>query len=247
MRMSAILIGIISATAIAEDSPLPKSLNLTATHWCPYVCQRDGGAVAKYVGEILARYNVSLNIRVVPWSRAIDQAKQGVSDGLLTVGATEAKALSYTHTPIGYYQTCFITQRNNQWSYEKPLRLDGVTLGLVQGYAYGVELNSLVEKKLDAIFMISGSNVLPRLISLLYKNRVDIIALDIREFQRILESHLMGAMRLKPVGCLTPEPYYLALNRALLGRGQLIKVLDKAFAVPANQRRLQFLLDNFLR
>jgi len=179
----------------------------------------------------------------LPWSRAIEQAKSGASDGLLTAGLTEAQALSYTHSPLGYYQTCFIARQDSTWHYQHPLNFNGAILGTVQGYGYGPELDNLIKTRLSSILMISGSNVASRLIGLLNKKRIDIVAIDIREFKWILGSNFIEEMGLKQVGCLAKEPYYLALYPALAGRNQLIDILDVAFALPKNQHRLQQLLE----
>ncbi|NRA53633.1 MAG: hypothetical protein HRU23_05770 [Gammaproteobacteria bacterium] len=243
MRVVFLLSILIPWCAIAQTDSAPKTLQLASTQWCPYVCNEDKGAVIQYVDEILARENIKLTVQVLPWSRAIKQAKSGASDGLLTAGLTEAQALSYTHSALGYYQTCFIARQDSTWHYEKPLNIKGEILGTVQGYGYGPELDNLIKTRPASVLMISGSKVVSRLIGLLNKKRIDIVAIDIREFKWILGSNFIEEMGLKKVGCLAKEPYYLALNPALIGREQLIEILDIAFAKSKNKHRLQQLLE----
>lgn len=249
MRISLLLLLLaISNSALGASDALPKKLHLASTQWCPYVCSGPhSGGVSQYIAEILAQHDVALNVTQMPWSRAVKQAKEGVYDGLLTVGETEARALSYTNTPIGYYQTCFLSLKSSDVTLSEPFALNGARLGIVQGYGYGWELDQFIEKSADGLVAISGFKVFSRLVRLLSKKRVDMIAVDTRELRWWLGADVMEKKNLKSLGCLTAAPYFMGLNRAFIGRGDIISLLDVELSKPYNQRRLERLLSETYR
>lgn len=51
------------------EADIPSSIKLAATDCCPYTCdsKQEPGIVVEYLQEILAHYDIALDIRYLPW------------------------------------------------------------------------------------------------------------------------------------------------------------------------------------
>lgn len=223
-------------TVLAEETTGKlKKLTLATTKWCPYTCfdnSKEFGVVGLYLRKIISSYDVELAITSYPWSRAIRLVESKKIDGLLTATHTEAPALIFTDSPIGSYQMCFYTLSSNKWIFSKSFNFGVNLLAVVQDYGYGEPLDSYIKSN-ALITSISGSNVTDRLISLLLKERVDVIVADKLVVDYKISNKLINANIIKQAGCLTENYFYLALNPTIENK-KLLKKLSYDLTKPEN-------------
>lgn len=212
-----------------------KLLTLATTSWCPYTCknsEQEYGFIGKYINTLLLRQGVAVKIESFPWSRAIKLAEQGKVDGLLTAIHSEAPFLIFTENPISTYQVCFYTLMTNQWSFDGASLNHNQTLGVIQDYGYGEPLDSFIEKQ-NNVLQIAGNNSSKRLLDMLSKGRVSIIAEDKLVLNWVAKREHIDLTKIRNAGCLPENPFYLALTKKE-AHEELLIVLNKLFAEPKN-------------
>ncbi len=209
------------------------TLTFGATDWCPYTCEsrEDGGIVTKYLKKIFSEVGIEINVRFYPWIRAVRFARQGEIDGLLTAVKSEVPDLLLTTTPTMSYQTCFYGLPNNSWSYTGAASLAKVkALSVAEGYGYGEPLDGYIGKHAHNINFISGDRIMERMINMVKKNRVTIIAQD----PLIIEQN-RPKLKLHNKGCQEVSPFYIAFKKDPFYQNELIPKLDQVLAQHAEK------------
>lgn len=197
-------------------SQAKNTLTLASTNWCPYTCDFNDnkyGLVGEILQNSLLALGIGLKIEYYPWSRAIQLANQNKVDGLLTATLEEAPNLIFSKSPIGSYQMCFYINDTNTWIYQSNIDLGSNKLAVIQDYGYGEPLDSYINaNKNRNIISISGENSASRLIKLLQLGRADIIVEDPKVLRWTANTNNLDISHIKEVGCLSEQPFYLALS-----------------------------------
>jgi polar amino acid transport system substrate-binding protein len=185
--------------------------------------------------------DIELRIQTYPWSRAIKLAETNQVDGLLTAIQSEAPDLIYTKTPITNYQVCFFTSQSNPWTYKEIFSIGSNILGVIQDYGYGEPLDSYIDNNTNQQLQeISGLNGTERLLNMLLKGRVDIIAEDPKVLGAVAKQNVMDIQQVKMSGCFKSQPFYLALSPSEDNKS-IIKKLDILLMKPENLEMLEVL------
>lgn len=244
--MSFLLALYFTTTAYAQKT----QIKLATTPWCPYTCnneQQPHGIVGQYLTELLAEKNIALSIESYPWARAIELAKAGKVNGLLTAIPAEAPTLAFTTTETMSYQVCFFTRANESWAYEPPLTMKDKRLGVISQYGYGDEVTNFVNKpeNKSSIVSISGQNSLSRLIMMLQQSRLDILVEDVHVLTWHMKTLNLPFNNIRNAGCLAPNSFYIALNEHHEFNNQLIPILNESLRKANNKARLKALTQPF--
>ena len=223
-------------TPLSFAQQIPETLYLASTDWCPYACQNNGrkkGIAFDYVQYLLAQYGRKIQIVFLPWSRAIQEVNNGNSDGLLTAVPSESPELLFTHQPLMTYQMCFYGLPSALWQYTNKDSLVQVTIGVMADYGYGEPLDSFIaDNTHNNIVQLAGSEGIGRLVLMLEKNRIAALIED----ANVMNWHLQNNDKhtVKQLGCLSQNPFYLALSPKLPWAASLIHLLDRSLSDPTN-------------
>jgi polar amino acid transport system substrate-binding protein len=185
-----------------------KDLLIAGTEWSPYNCVEKNrpGIVSEYVELIVKRIGMKANIKLLPWSRAIEEVKSGRYDVLMSCGESDSKGLIQSKKLLDY-QMCFFTLHASNWNYNGVKSLNSIQLGSIQEYAYGEPLDSYLKIERPKTTTLKGKNAHERLGRMLDLSRIDTFIAD-----RILVKYLFPN-KYKEAGCLQPLPLYLAFNK----------------------------------
>lgn len=234
---------------------LPATLTLAAPHWCPFSCNArlsngKSGILVEYLSGILARYNVKLTVKIVPWSRAIRGANRGLYDGLVSAVPAEAPDLLFTSTPTTSYANCFFTNQNNPyWKYYDRRSLEDVRLAYLKDYGYEEPIARHIKysQKRHKLIEVSGDNGVRRMIRLLDAGRVDafieerwVAQWEFRQLKGVSQTELRKA------SCMPGTPFYMALTPRLESATALLKILNKELELENNRKILEALADEYL-
>lgn len=203
-----------------------NSLKLGATEWCPYTCSSldNNGIVSEYIQTLAKKNNINIEIKFLPWNRAVIMAQAGAIDGLLTGVKEEAKKLHFTQTPTMYYRSCAFTTnlKAKKIPYSK---IQNSKLAYISSYSYGNKIDQVIlkdklrDKKVH--MEIKGTNTVTRLMNLVTSKRVDYFVED----EKVARYHLGN--KIKSVFCGESNPFYLGVNGQKPKGLELIKVLNK--------------------
>ncbi len=122
-----------------------ERLVLATGNWEPYYGEklRNGGIVAEIVRKSFHRAGYDVEIRWLPWSRAISMARDGKYDGVMGAWHTEERAVFFTYSkPFFRNEIVFFKHRNSPITYG--------SLDDLSPYRIGVTLNSGAHELLKA-------------------------------------------------------------------------------------------------
>lgn len=220
--------------------PIPDTINLAATDWCPYACLKDShkqGIAYDYMVYIMRQHSITVSVISYPWSRAIQEVKNGHSHGLLTAVPSEAPNLLFTQQPMMNYQMCFFGLPGSRWRFNGSQSLSTVALGVVADYGYGEPLDSFIaDYRNTNVARLAGGNSIKRLTTLLEMGRIDALIEDVN----VMNWYLIQQNKtpLVKLGCLSQRPFYMALAPEIPWANELIKILDTAFIDVKNKHWL---------
>ncbi|MCP4912987.1 MAG: transporter substrate-binding domain-containing protein [Oligoflexia bacterium] len=228
------ILGFIFLTIMSSNS-YSKTITLNTTDWCPYTCSSmaNKGIVTEYVSTILERNGYQVEIKFLPWTRAVRMAASGESNGLLTGVSSEAKELIFTSTPTMTYRTCLFTA--NRKTFES-LKISSITdlkkvkLGTIKGYSYGSQMDDYLAKNKakNNVNSISGKDTLQRLHKLSELGRIDYFVEDDLVVQHTLKKKYYKAF------CNKPDPFFLGLSPKYKNRKTIINLLNGEFSKNKN-------------
>ncbi|ASP39950.1 hypothetical protein CHH28_15285 [Bacterioplanes sanyensis] len=229
---------LLSSGGACADAHIPSSMTFAAADWCPYSCSDGSGIVSDYLRELFAQRNITLDIQVIPWSRALQEVRFGHIDGLLTLVPGEADGVLMPASPTMSYQDCFFKRPGSDWTYTDMAALQHSVLGVVQGYGYSPEIDAYIAgAKPGSVHAIAGAEPSERLIAMLQRERIDLYLDDVRVTQHTLKRLEMMPGAITVAGCLPEKPLYLGLSAQPEWSAELIKWLDDALAEADNQHR----------
>lgn len=227
MLRSALAALLVNATVVVAAEPL----RLGGDDWCPYLCP-DSPARPGYLVEGLRRALPAAppQVATLPWTRALQMARDGTIDGVVGAYREESEGLLLGHEPIGWVDMRFYTRADSDWHYRGPASLEGLRIGLVQGYSYGGQLDAWRDRHLDGtdrVQMLGGERVLERNLQKLLMGRIDVLLEDRRIVEHTLERlHLETEVR--SAGSLPEKrPMYVALSPRLENAAARLDELDR--------------------
>lgn len=232
------------------DTPLPERVHLATTDWCPYVCENDlahPGVVYEHMEQTFAELGVVLEINFYPWSRAIQLAREGQVDGLLTATPEEAPSLAFTREPTLHFQSCFFAGKSRSWHYSGLSSLEAVRLGVIKDYAYGSPIDEFVLARENATHLVimAGGHEIPRMYHMVRLGRLDAFLEDRFTLRWSLLRAELDPAALEEAGCLEPAPFFFALNPQLPWGEALLERLNQLFTSDANQVRRDRIIQRY--
>ncbi len=129
----------VSCSKKNEPSKFDEPLVIAAHTWTPYVGYDlpGHGFFVELIQEAMSRAGIKTKVRDVEWSQALEQIKLGEIDILPGLWYTEerAKTIAYSSV-IGESRLALISRSDRDEKIETIEDLDGLQVGVVQGYAY---------------------------------------------------------------------------------------------------------------
>lgn len=162
-------------------------LVLAADSWCPYNCDAEAqnpGYLVEFAKLVATKNGYDLDYRVLPWSRALELARQGKIQGVIGATPVNGSALTLGSEAVGL-DTTVAAVRPNLISLPKLSDdyspLDGLRLGFIQNYTYdngGIIDRYVLSRRLnkpDTVSMVSGANGLEELLVSMSHQQIDML------------------------------------------------------------------------
>ncbi len=123
---------------------------ITTLEWPPFSCSNcpEGGAGVKVLRDILKEQGYTVKFEFLPWTRAIETAKQNDYIGYYPAWPNDViegfvKSEVVFRSPIGFLENT----KKPLGNWNKLSDLKGKTIGIVQDYGYTDEFLALVKSK----------------------------------------------------------------------------------------------------
>ncbi len=165
--------------ALAEQED--TIVRVAADPWCPYNCapgDPEPGFLIEVGREALALSGYKLQYEVMPWSRALREARVGYVDA--AVGATRANAPAHTFgaTMLSSDETMIFVRAGENFDYQGVESLKDLRLGVIKDYTY--DDNGPIDAyiadnrgNLDRVISVSSHSNLGLLFRMLLAGRID--------------------------------------------------------------------------
>lgn len=159
-----------------------QPLVMVANDWCPYSCGQEDdlpGYVVELMRDIFAETGVSVEYRVVPWSRAIKMVEQNKASVLLATTFKDTPDLPLTDL-VGLDTSCFYVKAESSVQNPDIGQIRQLRLGVIQDFSYdnGGELDSYIasQSQLNSrVIASSGANALQSNFEKITAGRVDLV------------------------------------------------------------------------
>ena len=181
-----------------------NKISLVADEWCPYNCapsNANPGFMVEIAQYGLAKAGHTVNYKIVPWTRAINEVRQGKYHGIIGAGKEETPDFVFPAQEQGQAVHTFFVLKNNAWRYQDLASLAQIRLGVIQDYSYGnLQQNYILPHQHDRqkVQILSGDTALAQNIKKLQKGRIDALI----ESKAVFEYHLFSTS--------TPNEFILA-------------------------------------
>ena len=220
--------------SISSASVNAERLFLATTHWCPYVCESEQqpGFITEYLRALLKKQGIELEVAVLPWARAVSEARDGRYQGLLTAVQAEAPDFPLTTQINGSYQLCFYRRSGSEFQYTNRESLQGITVGVIKGYGYDEPIASMLAAPLpeEELLEVSTDQPLISLLQMLKARRLDTLISDQAVMEFTLKSNNLKGI--EQAGCLAEQSFYLALSPAYQEWPSMMQRLNSILAQP---------------
>ena len=188
--LGAVAVGLAIAFTGSVCLAAGNKLNTVADNYPPYYGKelRNGGVLTEIVVESLKRVGYDVEIKFVPWKRALEGAKAGKYDGLFTLWYREEREEWFVYSdPISpASETGFYKRTDKDISFETFEDLKPYTIGVGRGYATPPGLD---EASLKTSLAKDDEENLRKL----HKGRVDLALTDKLVAKYIIDSRIPDA------------------------------------------------------
>jgi len=215
-RTCCVIFGLLSCLFSAAET-----LVIAGDSWCPINCEADAeqrGIFVELAEQIFAESGIEVEYRTVNWARALRDARSGKIDAVLGAGIHDAPDFLFGDAASGVSRNCFYARPGTTWRYTGVDALPAITLGAINGYSYGEELDSYIrtfQRDLRRVQLAAGERALTINAEKVSLGRIDATL----ENTWVMAAFLKRAGKrpaLEQVGCRRPDvPIYLAFSPAL--------------------------------
>lgn len=225
-----------------------QDIVLAADQWCPYNCAPDDdhpGFAIEVAKAIYEPLGYTVRYKVMPWSRAVEAARNG--DVAAVIGATEAETpfLTFPKQTLAVSQDGFYVRKNSDWSYNGPDSLNDVTLGVIEDYGYDEAINAYIARHhndMKRVQPVAGNNALVQNIEKLRAERIDAVIEDTNVFRYTLMHWNDARDEIKEAGSNKPTPMYIAFSPKLRNSAEMVRIFDAGMARLRQSGQIQVLM-----
>lgn len=215
--------------------------------------------------------NVDFEYKNKSWNKAIDDARKGLTNGIIGASVTDGPDFIYPSTPLGRTKNCFYTATSSTWSFTDAASLKKLRIGVIEGYTYGEPFEAYVqayvaektkeleeEKKKNPnarakddvnslVQAVPGDQSLALNIKKLTAKppRIDTFVED----ESVLKNHLHASDQTESIfrnaGCLKPDVLFIAFGPKDPKGKEYAKVLADTVVALRKDGRLKKILDKY--
>ncbi len=205
----------LSHPALAEE----KTITLAADEWCPYNCVPNSekpGYMVEIAKAVFEPKGIKINYQVMPWERAIEDARKGTYDGIIGARVDDAPDFVMPSESLGYTTNTFYVKAGSKWQYEGLGSLESVSLGVIDGYSYEKELDKYISDNSGnsaRIQSISGDAGLEQNFKKLEQGRIDVYLEDLNVAQKYIADHsLWGKLKVAGQEVTNVKEHYVYIS-----------------------------------
>ena len=211
-RLLALLLLLSVLPAAAEN---PIVIDSPESH--PYAYREDGhmaGLFHDLVTEAFKRAGHPVEIRLIPWARAMEEVRQGRADGMFVVYKTPERErdFAFPDEALTDLRERIFVRRSARFEYVEDFsNFDGRRVGMLNYTVHGAKLSQALEER-RIVSLVSASSY-ESLVAMLASNRLDIaVGVDDAIIDAVLSQKVADKIReIEPA--IDTIPAYLVFAR----------------------------------
>ena len=230
---------------VGSFSAEARPLVLVADEWCPYTCGPSPlpGYMVELVEAVAKESEKKTTYRLMPWTRALSEARNERADIILGLTAADAEGFVLSE-PVGQDISCFFRPTQQTWPYRGFEDLKGRKVGVIQSYSYGKDFDSFMQSHPQSVRAMVGLNPLLRNFRLLKTGRLDLVLENKYVTQRLL-SRYTELNGIESIACLDPMPLYFGFSaKSVEGRALQVQ-FQTVFEKMKKDGRLETILKKY--
>lgn len=228
MRKTPLLSGVLALTCLclAWPAALARKLTLAATEYPPYYGEAlpRGGPVTEITVAALRKAGHEVQVRFLPWARALRLGEEGAVDGLVGVWHSAERDRFFLYSlPVVANRLVLCKRAGSEPArFEGFAALEPYTVGVVRGYA---DPPGLAAAHIRTEAVVDDLQNLRKLAA----GHVDLVLIDSRVGRYLADKHLADfAPRME---CLQPAveetPQYLVVSRHAPDAAKIIEAFNE--------------------
>lgn len=141
---------------------LADTISLGADYWMPFNGdgKSESGFLVDVAKTVFEAQGHTVEYRVIPWSRALEEAKNGRLTGVIGATREEAADFLLPKEEQGQIQYGFFAKKSDPWRFNGIDSLKKTRLALIQDYSYEDELTEYIQANKSQVIISTGDNAL---------------------------------------------------------------------------------------
>jgi polar amino acid transport system substrate-binding protein len=213
LRLVSLLLMLAAVPAAAAETPIV----IDSPEGHPYAYRENGrmtGLFHDLVIEAFRRAHHPVEIRFIPWARAMEEVRQGRADGMFVVYKTAERErdFAFPEEPLTQLRERIFVRRTARFDYMDDFaNFDGRRVGMLNYTVHGAKLSQALEER-RVVSLISASSY-ESLVDMLASGRLDIaIGVDDAIIDAVLSQKVDDKIReIEPA--IDTIPAYLVFAR----------------------------------
>jgi polar amino acid transport system substrate-binding protein len=157
---------------------IDQKLVFCSDPWPPYAGyagDEQEGYIVDLLREIFQSEGYQIRYINAPWSRCIQETRNGVYTGLAGADVDEVTDFVFPKNTIGITQPTFFTLKTNGWTFSQIDSLQKIKLGAIQDYTYSKNVDEYIKQfqSSNQVLLVRGVDPLNRLVESLLAGRID--------------------------------------------------------------------------
>jgi polar amino acid transport system substrate-binding protein len=223
----------ISASLATTVNAFADEITLMADSWCPYNCEPNSaepGVFIEVATQALQAKGHKVKYSLLPWSRALSDARNGKITGVVGAGLLDAEGLELAE-PMGSSSNCFFVPKSSKWTFTDAKSLESITLAAIAGYTYTEEIDAYIANPKNAkkIDVIGGDDALEKNIKKVAAGRVDAFLEDSNVVNYNL-AKMKLADKVQKAGCAKSLPISVAFSKKNPKAKEFVKIVNDHLA-----------------
>lgn len=177
LRIQQALIALIlSATVFIAAPASADTISFRSDYWCPYICNPESenpGYMVEIAKAVFEKQGHKVHIKLNNWVRAIKDTRSNKVQALIGCSVVDAPDFIFPKTSLGLMKNAYFVSKKSKWSYNGRPSLQGLRLGVINGYAYGDSVDNLIRARHRSFVPFSGDRPLEQIIRMIQAGRLD--------------------------------------------------------------------------
>jgi len=224
-----------------------EEISVAADEWCPHNC-KPGDKMPGYGIEILQmvaqKMNLNLRYEVMPWTRAIADARAGKYTMIIGASKEEGKGFIFPDEPMNRVQDGFWILRTDPWRYTGKNSVKGRRIGIIQDYNYG-EITPILNQE-DVTVAVAEDGLIQN-IERLEKGRINVLIEEEKSFLYTItklgkKDKFINASKVNVSGGI---PVYIAISPQYADAKKLSAIISETIKELRSNGRLKEILKKY--